>query len=62
MIVVHFKRIHDSHDCWGKYESYITTEVMEFDSVHKWLEYRKGKNIKFVALYEVSSVIREGSK
>lgn len=58
MIVVHFNETHASHDCWGKYEPYVKTEVMEFDSVHEWLEYRKDKKVKLIALYEVSHTIR----
>lgn len=59
MIVVHFEETHGSHDCWGKYEPYVSTEVVEFESVDAWLKYRKEKKVKLIALYKVSYVVRE---
>ena len=58
MIVVHFEETNGSHDCWGKYEPHLSTRVMEFDSVDMWLKYRKDKKVNFIALYEVSKVIK----
>lgn len=59
MIVVHFERTYDSHDCWGRYEAYKTTDVMEFPNVDSWLEYKKHNKVDFIALYEISSITKE---
>lgn len=59
MIVVHFELTEYSHGCWGERESFTSTQVQEFATIEEWLKYRQDKNVKFIALYEVSKVIRE---
>ena len=59
MIVAQFNYLSRSHDCWGKYETFEELRVREFGTIESWLAYRtqNDRNIKVIAVYEVSKKI-----